>query len=309
MFFSVNPNDPKVVFTSGAAPDALDIRYRGISFNVLRAKNIVFSAFLENDGKCGDIFDHKGDDETGKSEQTESRPATFFLAEKIEVGKYYIDLRPRMEVLKFASSAGTGEKWYEAKRAIGNGKKKIGQEIVTLYGIYMAQKLLTHYLHVGSKHPSQNFLEAIGFPYTKWSDITNMDADESNLRISWVVPAVTFYTLADLEKIPVMFRSGVDNSETRNNTLFHAFVNSRLELKILVEYDFSVRSEKVFNVVRYRKGGIKKHLCKIASLLEVALRLTNALTFSSILVDQSMVHGRHEQSMKALLSIASALFP
>lgn len=178
LFFLVKPNDPKSAFSSSAGPDAFDVRYRVIALNLLRSENNVFGAFREDDMECGNIADDESGDETGKSEQPESRPGKPFWLKKSGVEKYYIALRHLMKVMKYASSASTVSKLYEAKRAIGTRKKKISWEDVAIYVTDRAQKLLTRYLLAGSRYPSQIFLETIVFAYTKWSDITSMDADQ-----------------------------------------------------------------------------------------------------------------------------------
>lgn len=51
-----------------------------------------------------------------------------------------------------------------------------------------------------------------------------MDVNPSTLRMSWVVPAVSLDTSANLEKSHVMLRIGVENFETQNKKLFNAFL-------------------------------------------------------------------------------------
>lgn len=70
LLFSVKPNDPKSVFSSGAGPDALDLRYHIIAINLLRAENNAFGTLHEVDKECGDIAHKEGDDETSTSEKT-----------------------------------------------------------------------------------------------------------------------------------------------------------------------------------------------------------------------------------------------
>lgn len=301
--FSVKATDGKSVYKHGAGPDALNLRLRILVRVLHHAQN----------NKHGDFAVKKEEEaqelsQSGTEEQmmVDTRPEMPFWLQTFNDKVNYINLQHVEQILKVESETGNCGTWYKRRKNISVGAAEPERDDIALYVMNLAKCFCNQYLHLARKYTGIAFLETIGVAYVDWTADPRINVDKSSVKLSWLT-GPDWNAEPSLEDIPKMLGFDEDDYLKKNKKLYRKFVESRTELMLFVEHDVYVRPVGVSNDKRARHGTRKSRICRKVSLLDVARKVLQVLTFASINGNDLYVLAGHQDSVRVLFAFATAM--